>query len=202
NNFTVGFQYWNNLIDSHTRTPYFLFPDGVSFGTNINVPQKSSQHKFQFRDDFSHSLAKHTLRMGVDFVYEPEVGGFFENNPTHQEIVAASKVNVPTVPTTQTLPPTGVGYTPSLGYLGGDYTGLPKNDNLDISPRVGFSYDLLGNGRFVLRGGYGLYFGQTFENIPLFMIQQANSQVFANTYSINCNGPGAACSPGNNVPGK
>ena len=82
NNFTVGFQYWNNLIDSHTRTPYFTFPDGVSFGTNTNVPQKSSQHKFQFRDDFSHSLAKHTLRMGVDFVYEPQVGGFFENNPT------------------------------------------------------------------------------------------------------------------------
>jgi hypothetical protein len=288
NNFTVGFQYWNNLIDSHTRTPYFTFPDGVSFGTNINVPQKSSQHKFQFRDDFSHTLAKHTLRMGVDFVYEPEVGGFFENNPTpefdffatantmltdkitypngfstagaiqgstgtsgnpafdlaptmlgfyfeddwratprlllnlglrydreigtygidnqansrtHQEIVAASKVNVPTVPTTQTLPPTGVGYTPSLGYLGGDYTGLPKNDNLDLSPRVGFSFDAFGNGRFVLRGGYGLYFGQTFENIPLFMIQQANSQVFANTYSINCKGPGVPCAGNNLVPG-
>ena len=290
NNFTVGFQYWNNLIDSHTRTPYFLFPDGVSFGTNINVPQKSSQHKFQFRDDLSHTLAKHTLRMGVDFVYEPQVGGFFENNPTpefdffakaatmlsdktlypngfsspgaiqastgtsgdpsfnlsptmlgfyfeddwratprlllnlglrydreigtygidkqansrtHQEIVAASKVNVPTVPTTQTLPPTGVGYTPSLGYLGGNYTGLPSNDNLDFSPRVGFSFDVFGNGRFVLRGGYGLYYGQTFENIPLFMIQQANSKVFANTYSISCKGPSdkKCASPANLVPG-
>ncbi|HWZ01627.1 MAG TPA: carboxypeptidase regulatory-like domain-containing protein [Edaphobacter sp.] len=290
NNFTVGFQYWNNLIDSHTRTPYFTFPDGVSFGTNINVPQKSSQHKFQFRDDFSHTLAKHTLRMGVDFVYEPEVGGFFENNPTpefdffatantmltnttlypnnfhtagaiqgstgtsgnpafdlaptmlgfyfeddwratqrlllnlglrydreigtygienqansrtHQEIVAASKVNVPTVPLIQTNP-YGIGYTPSLGFLGGDYTGLPKNDNLDLSPRVGFSFDAFGNGRFVLRGGYGLYFGQTFENIPLFMIQQANAQVFANTYSINGNGPGSTCPtqlvPGTNIP--
>jgi len=288
NNFTVGFQYWNNLIDSTTRKPFFLFPDGVSFGTNINVPQKSSQHKFQFRDDFSHTLAKHTLRMGVDFLYEPQVGGFFENNPTpefdffatastiltnktlfptgfsspgaiqlstgtsgdpafdlspkmigvyfeddwrvtsrlllnlgirydrdidtygldkqansrtHQEIVAASKTNVPTVPTTASNA-YGVGYTPSLSYLGGDYTGLPKNDNLDISPRVGFSYDVSGNGRFVIRGGYGLYFGQTFENIPLFMIQQANNQVFANTYSINCAGPtDKACAPSNVVPG-
>jgi len=288
NNFTGGFQYWNNLIDSSLRKPYFTFPDGVSFGTNINVPQKSSQHKFQFRDDFSHTIAKHTLRAGVDYLYEPQLGGFFENNPTpefdffatastilsnktlyplgfsspgaiqgstgtsgdpsflltpkmlgfyfeddwratsrlllniglrydhdfdlyglkkqansrtFQEVVAASKTNVPTVPTTQT-PPTGVGYVPSLGYLGGDYTSLPQNDNLNFSPRVGFSFDVYGNGRFVLRGGYGLYFGQTFENIPLFMIQQANAQVFANTYTINCNGPtDKACAPSNVVPG-
>ena len=61
-----------------------------------------------------------------------------------------------------------------------------------------------GNGRFILRGGYGLYFGQTFENIPLFMIQQANAQVFANTYTINGTGPGSTCPtqivPGTNIP--
>ena len=293
NNFTAGFQYWNNLIDSNTRVPYFSFPDGTSFGTNINVPQKSSQHKFQFRDDFSYTHGKHTLRAGVDFLYEPQVGGFFENNPTpefdffdtaahlldptlypqtgtfkgfsapgavmastgtsgdpsfnlspkmigvyveddwhptsrlllnlglrydrdidtygiakqsnsrtHQELVAAAATNVATVPTSG--PPTqyGYGYTPSLSYLGGTYTGLPKNDNLDISPRIGFSYDVHGNGRFVLRGGYGLYFGQAFENIPLFMIQQANNLVFANTYSISCAGPtDTTCSSANVVPG-
>jgi hypothetical protein len=287
NNFTAGFQYWNNLIDSKVRAPYFTFPDGVSFGTNPNVPQKSSQHKFQFRDDFSHTIAKHTLRAGVDYVYVPQLGGFFENNPTpefdffataatmlsnktvypngfatagaiqgstgtsgdpsfnltpkmfgvyfeddwrasshlllniglrydrdidiyglkkqansrtFQEVVAASKTNVATVPTTP-INPTGIGYTPNLSFLGGTYTSLPSNDNLDFSPRVGFAYDAFGNGRFVLRGGYGLYFGQTFENIPLFMVQQSNNLVFANTYTINCNGPGAPCSSGNNVPG-
>ena len=275
NNFTAGFQYWNNLIDSVTRTPYFTFPDGASFGTNPNVPQKSSQHKFQFRDDFSYSLGKHTLRTGVDFVYEPQVGGFFENNPTpefdffdtaanlldskkypngfaspgviqastgtsgdpsfnlspkmlgvyfqddwrassrlllnlglrydrdintygqdkqansrtHQELVAAAATTAAGLPGTR-INEYGSGYTPSLNYLGGSYTGLPSNDNLDISPRIGFSYDVLGNGRVTLRGGYGLYFGQTFENIPLFMIQQSNAAVFANTYSIACAGPG------------
>lgn len=293
NNFTAGFQYWNNLIDSKTRTPFFTFTDGNSFGTNVNVPQKSSQHKFQFRDDFSYTHGKHTIRAGVDYVYEPQVGGFFENNPTpefdfvdtaanllnpalypqngkyagfsapgviqsstatsgdpgfnltpkmigvylqddwratsklllniglrydrdintygidkqvnsrtHQELLAAA-VNVPTVPTTG--PPTqyGFGYTPSLGYIGGDYTTLPHNSTLDLSPRIGFSYDVSGNGRLVLRGGYGIYFGQTFENIPLFMIQQSNSLVFANTYSIACAGPGdPKCTdtiPGTNI---
>src|SRR5439155_23879964 len=133
------------------------------------------------------------LLINLGLRYAREIGTYGidnqANSRTHQEIVAASKTGVATVPTTQTFPPTGVGYTPSLGYLGGDYTGLPSNDNLDLSPRVGFSFDAFGNGRFVLRGGYGLYFGQTFENIPLFMIQQANAQVFANTYSLNCAGP-------------
>ncbi len=289
NNFTAGFQYWNNLIDSSIRVPYFTFPDGTSFGTNPNVPQKSSQHKFQFRDDYSYSLGPHTLKAGVDFLYEPQVGGFFENNPTpefdffdtaqnllnkslypngfsspgvvesstgtsgdpsfnlspkmlgvyfeddwrvsrrlllnlgirydrdintygipqqansrtHQELLAAFAALPAALPSTR-LNENGIGYTPSLGYLGGSYTGLPNNDNLDVSPRVGFSYDVSGTGRFVVRGGYGLYFGQSFENIPLFMIQQSNNTVFANTYSISCAGPtDTTCNqlvPGTNIP--
>ena len=51
----------------------------------------------------------------------------------------------------------------------------PANDyNKDFSPRVGFAYDLTGHGNHVLRGGFGLYYGNIFQNIPLFMEQQAN----------------------------
>jgi hypothetical protein len=285
NNFTTGFQYWNNLIKATVVAPRILFPDGTEFGTNVNVPQKSSQHKFQFRDDLSYTRGKHTVRGGVDFVYEPQLGGYFENNSTpefdfyanpadlialpqgfstpgavqamtgtsgdpsfllspkmlglyieddyrishrlllnlgirydrdidtygqdkqaisrtHQELIAAAATGIATVPT-QVNPTTYLtGYTPNLSNIGGVFTGLPNNDNLDISPRVGFSFDLLGNGRLVIHGGYGLYFGQTFENIPLFMIQQANNTVFANTFSISCNGPDdPTCGASQTVPG-
>ena len=47
-----------------------------------------------------------------------------------------------------------------LEAIGNPYSGLPKTPTKNISPRVGFAYDLSGDGRRVLRGGYGLYFDQ------------------------------------------
>jgi hypothetical protein len=49
NQFTFGFQYWNNLIASNISAPLVTFPD-ASFGTNGNVPQQSFQRKWQFKD--------------------------------------------------------------------------------------------------------------------------------------------------------
>src|SRR6185312_5573599 len=82
NQATVGFQYWNNLIDSSTRTPLFTFPTGIEFGTNTNVPQNSIQRKYQFKDDVSKTIGKHTFRTGFDYIWTPFMGGFFEFNPT------------------------------------------------------------------------------------------------------------------------
>ena len=85
----------------------------------------------------------------------------------------------------------------SRGYLdlkaiGSSYAGgLPGNDSKNVSPRIGLAYDLRGNGKHVLRLGYGLYFGQTFINIPLSMLQQANPTVFA-TASYNSSAPGSS----------
>ena len=47
-----------------------------------------------------------------------------------------------------------------LQAIGNPNAALPKTPKKDISPRVGFAYDLSGDGRRVLRGGYGLYFDQ------------------------------------------
>ena len=47
-----------------------------------------------------------------------------------------------------------------LEAIGHPYAALPKTPTKDISPRVGFAYDLSGDGRRVLRGGYGIYFDQ------------------------------------------
>ena len=81
NQFTVGYQYWNNVIASNISAPLVTFPD-ASFGTNTNVPQQSFQRKWQFRDDISKTIGRHTLKAGVDFINNPVEGGFFEYSST------------------------------------------------------------------------------------------------------------------------
>src|SRR5262249_4431864 len=80
NSATIGYQSGNNLIDSNIRANNITFGAGETLGTNINVPQQSFQKKWQFKDDLSITHGKHNFKMGIDYLYEPVLGGFFENN--------------------------------------------------------------------------------------------------------------------------
>src|SRR4030095_2047984 len=55
-------------------------------------------------------------------------------------------------------------------------------DKNNISPRIGFAWDLRGDARSVLRGGYGIYYDQSFLNVPLFAVQQANTEIYATVF--------------------
>lgn len=244
---TVGYQYWNNLIDTDKKVPTFTFPTTITFGTNTNVPQQSYQTKYQFKDDLSIVRGNHTFRTGVDYLWEPKLGGFFEFNPTIEfDFVALPSVLL----SDKTKYPQGFATPGAVGgmsatagdpyfnlpggakmfgaYFQDDWKvgrnlslnlgmrwdkdfnligtqaqeknrtylalkainhpaarALPHDDNRDFSPRVGFAWDMRGTGKHVLRGGYGLYYGQTFLNIPLFMIQQINPTIFAGVFAIS-----------------
>ncbi|HXX99268.1 MAG TPA: carboxypeptidase regulatory-like domain-containing protein, partial [Candidatus Limnocylindrales bacterium] len=256
NQFTFGFQYWNNLIASNISAPLVTFPD-ASFGTNTNVPQQSFQRKWQFKDDISRTFGKHTLKAGVDYIWNPVEGGFFEFSSTLEIDFAADPSailgNTATYPQGFATPGAVVGMaqangdpyflvaTKQLGFYFQDewkmsrrftlnmglrwdkdfnmiglsditksrtyqelvtlnspisnpfVSKLPHDDNKDFSPRIGFAYDLTGQGKHVLRGGFGLYFGNVFQNIPLFMEQMANPTVFQTVLSLS--------SPADPVPG-
>jgi len=242
NALTVGYQYWHNLIDSEQKNTTFTFPTGIGFGTNVNVPQESYQIKYQFKDDLSINRGDHTFRTGVDYLWEPKLGGFFEFNPTLEIDFTELPSKILTLPGTFSKPGLVGGMTATAGnpyfdlpggakmlglYFQDDWkarpnltfnlglrwdkdfnligtkaqersrtylalkainhpaaASLPKDDSRDFSPRVGFAWDIRSTGRHILRGGYGLYYGQTFLNIPLFMIQQINPTIFVSVFSI------------------
>src|ERR1041385_6243839 len=251
NSFTAGFQYWNNLIDSSTRAPLITFTGGVQFGTNTNVPQNSIQRKYQFKDDIAKTMGKHTFKTGVDYIYTPFMGGFFEFNPTLEIDYGQSPSQILALPqgfATNGLvqgmsiavgDPTfiikdakqlglyfqddwkisnrltanlGLRYDKDFDFIGGSdiansrtfqelqaiapisplaakLTAKKATDySKGFSPRVGFAYDLNGHGNHIVRAGFGMYYDNTFQNIPLFMEQQANDTIFQTAFGIGPSG--------------
>ncbi len=118
-----------------------------------------------------HVKARLTLNLGIRYdglprVYEKnnQVANF---NPTAYSIANSQAPD----PATGNLSPTGPGFSQPAGisapfYLNGIQIagsagvprGMVKNDYFTWQPRLGFAYDLYGNGKTILRGGIGVFY--------------------------------------------
>jgi hypothetical protein len=54
----------------------------------------------------------------------------------------------------------------------------------EFQPRLGFAYDVNGDGRFVVRGGYGVFYDQLFQNLTLFSLSQSGPEIFSTLVNL------------------
>lgn len=244
NQFYFQFQDFKNDILGVTSEPNLLFPS-VQSGANTNVPQQTTERKWQFRDDFSVMAGNHGLKFGVNYI-RTRLGGFFLFGANGYQITffddpltirnnlngsypngfatpgAVAQIDFsagdgdtsqPTIHQLAFYAQDDWRVTPRLtlnlglrwdaninilidqtqnrtmrilSQLNEERARALTTDDLsrttpsyrEFQPRVGFAYDLRGDGRTVIRGGYGVFYDQVFSNLTVFSLQQTHPIIY------------------------
>ena len=66
----------------------------------------------------------------------------------------------------------------------------------EFQPRLGFAYDPTGDASSVIRGGYGIFFDQIFQNLTLFSFTQSTPEIYSQILNITNSDVGAGQAPG------
>jgi outer membrane receptor protein involved in Fe transport len=139
---------------------------------SANIPTK--QFAAYFQDDWRVS-DRLTVNFGVRYDLVDGISNLDESkNPNYQLIKAAAiagKFN--------SLPG-------PVAAIMNDFASDPQNDRNNIQPRVGAVLDVNGNGKDIIRGGWGVYtdFGYTNAN-ALFAAADSSGSGFGNTFNVN-----------------
>jgi hypothetical protein len=131
-----------------------------------NIPL--NQYAFYFQDDWR---VNGRLTLNVGLRYDLITGYQIDQskNPNYVKVQAAGAAGQ------------------LRGIKGMENVGLePKDDYDNLQPRIGFAWDLRGDGRDVIRGGWGIYtdMGYTNANV-LFPGVDATGIGFGNTFNVN-----------------
>ncbi len=215
------FQFSNYLNDTPTNTegPAITLASGAKWGANANAPQSTEQRRWQFRDDYSFTIAgagiSHELRTGVNLIHTPRlfvsnrggtegiltmasndlnggvasvllIGGSVSSNipldlygvyvqddwRVNNRLTVNAGVRwdylagMPIAQTSQNfLNMQAAGQTGRFdGTFLEDFGKSTRGDWDNVQPRFGAVFDLRGDGRDLLRGGWGIYTDLAYTN--------------------------------------
>jgi hypothetical protein len=113
----------------------------LDFGQRLN-DASSNYLGFFFQDEFKVN-PRFTLTFGARYEYfAPWIDA---NNRINTIVVGAQSMKVPDAP-------------PGILFPGDLPRGLVNGDMNNLSPRIGFAWDLFGNGKTSIRGAYGVFY--------------------------------------------
>ncbi len=258
------FQYtkFDNLISADSDNPTVYFPNGAHFGQNINTPQSTHQVKYQYKDDLSFAKTlfgrPNQLKMGLNYIHEPTLGGDFSTGLAGQYTLKANTLGSPvtditvfggffgdktpvnqyggyfqddilvndhltvnvglrydywsgfdldqrTNPIWQALSTQTQYHEFYLRDFQGGKGGVLSNDKNNYAPRLGFTYDLGGNGQRLLHGGWGLYYDFPYTNATILFPSAAVQSDYGVAYNVHDsngirNADGSFFQPGQPLP--
>ena len=154
----------NGLYPQGFATPGIVrqitFSDGIG-----NHDQKINQLALYAQDDWK-VTSRFTLNLGLR--WDVNMGNL-PDQTNNRTILLLKQINHPLAQAITRDPEKLSRKTPSW---------------TEFQPRFGFAYDPKGNGRMVIRGGYGIFYDQLFQNLTLFSLTQSNPELYQTALTL------------------